>query len=88
MFKKMKGVNIPYVQQGLIYFCCRNYLNEPAEMQRKIVRLCMQTGGLNWAALKEVVTTGKSLRLIAQEHSVSESCLYRLRKRFYEGWAG
>lgn len=87
MFKKMKGVNVTYVQQGLIYFCCRNYTNEPAEMQRRIVRLCMETAGIDWAALKDTVTTGKSIRLIAMEHSISESVLYRLRKRFYESWS-
>lgn len=88
MFKKMKGVNVPYVQQGLIYFLCRNYTNEPAEVQRKIIRLCVETGGQDWAALKEMVTTGNSIRLIATKHSISESGLYRMRKRFYEKWAG
>ena len=86
MFKKKRGIKLHYNTQGLIFFICLDYKNQPQAMQKKILNLCLTIGGENWQMLFNILTTSKSIITIAEEHHASESVLYRLRKKFYEGW--
>ena len=87
MFKKRRGIHIPYEKQGLIYFTCVNYNDMPEDIQNKVSDLCNEVGKEYADVLFEVVTSSKrSIRSISIENHVSESLLYRYRKRFYENW--
>ncbi|WP_101908865.1 hypothetical protein [Marasmitruncus massiliensis] len=82
----MRGVDLPYIKQGLIYFTCRNFNDQPAIVQHKINNLCLECGKDHYQALFEVVTSSKSISRIAMDHHIDESWLYQLRKRFYVKW--
>lgn len=87
MFKKRRGIKIPYNRQGLIHFTCVNYRDLPDEVVRKITRMCDDIGKEHALVLFEVVTNDtKSIRALAMEYHISESQLYLYRKRFYEAW--
>ena len=87
MFKKRRGIHIPYNKQGLIYFICVNVKDMPEEVQQKILNLCIEVGKEDYKALYEVVTNDKkSILSISLEYFLSEKKLYRLRKEFYEKW--
>ena len=87
MFKKRRGIHIPYEQQGLIYFTCVNYKDMPDETQDKIHRLCQEVGKEYADVLYKVVTdTKRSIRSLAMEYHISETQLYHYRKKFYENW--
>lgn len=83
-FKKRRGIKLSYEQQGLVYFTCINYKSQPKWMREKIDKLCRQIGGMHADALKQVMTTGRSVRQISLECYISESVLYELRREFYE----
>lgn len=87
MFKKRRGIHIPYNKQGLIYFTCMNVREMPEEVQQKILNLCVEVGKEDYKALYEVLTNdNKSVLSISLEYFLSEKRLYRLRKEFYEKW--
>jgi hypothetical protein len=86
MFKKMRSINLPYQEQGEIYFTCLNYSSKPETVQRNIDSLCAACGGDYRDALFETVTTNQSIDAVALKHNLSPSMLYRLRKNFYETW--
>ena len=87
MFKKRRGIHIPYNRQGLIYFVCVNVRDMPEDIQQKILNLCLEVGGEDYKALYEVVTNdSKSILSISLEYFISEKKLYRMRKEFYEKW--
>lgn len=87
MFKKRRGIELPYNKQGLIYFTCANYYDMPEDIQVKIVELCKEIGKEHSQVLFEVMTnSSKSIRKLAMEYYVSEMTLYRKRKKFYEMW--
>jgi hypothetical protein len=88
MFKKRRGIHIPYNKQGFIYFTCVNYRDLPEQTQQKIVNLCNDVGGEEYAeVLFEVMTnSNKSIRSLAMEYHINEMSLYRYRKKFYEAW--
>lgn len=87
MFKKRRGIKIPYNRQGLIHFTCVNYRDLPDEVLDKIVALSAEVGGEHGEVLFEVMTNDtKSIRALAMEYHISESQLYLYRKRFYEAW--
>lgn len=86
-FKKYRGINLSYKEQGIIYFTCANFDTQPPEMQEKIRRLCKEVGGPYEKALLAMVTRPSvSGTWLEQEYHVSDSQLYRLRKQFYERW--
>lgn len=87
MFKKMRGIKLPYEKQGLIYFTCRDYKNLSAYKRAQIESLCSKIGREDEDALFDFLTTNKSAVKVAAEHFIDESKLYRLRKRFYEEYA-
>ncbi len=86
MFKKMRGIRLPYDDQGDIFFTCKLYDKKPLDVQQKINNLCTEVGGEHYQALRDVVITHKSIREIAIERHVCETVLYTLRRRFYERW--
>lgn len=87
MFKKRRGIHIPYNKQGLIYFTCVNVKDMPQEVQQKILNLCIEVGKEDYKALYEVMTNDKkSILSISLEYYLNEKRLYKLRKEFYEKW--
>ena len=87
MFKKRRGIKLPYNKQGLIYFTCVNHRDMPEHIQDKIADLCDEVGGEYSEALYKVVTdSNRSVRSLAIEYHTSERTLYRCRKKFYEAW--
>lgn len=86
-FRKLRGVNRPHKEQGLIHFICLNYEKQPKEIQEKIRRLCKECGGEHEKALFELITRENiSVPWLEQTYHVSDSVLYERRKRFYERW--
>ena len=88
MFKKRRGIKLPYNKQGLIYFACANYNDMPDAVQKKIRYLCQEVGGDDYANViyAMVTNSNKSIRALAIEYHISEMSLYRYRKKFYEMW--
>lgn len=87
MFKKRRGIHIPYNKQGLIYFTCMNIKEMPEDVQRKVLNLCAKVGGEHYKALYAMLTDDvKNVHSIAMEHHISETQLYEYRKKFYEAW--
>jgi len=87
MFKKRRGIHIPYNEQGLIYFVCMNVKKMPVEVQNKILNLCIEVAGQDYKALYEVMTNdNKSILSISLEYFINEKRLYKMRKEFYEKW--
>ena len=84
--KKMRGIHLPYEEQGLVYFTCRTFKRQPKEVQDKIINLCLSAGGEHDMALFLVLTTAEPIQTIAMRCHVSPSVLYERRKRFYESW--
>ena len=87
MFKKRRGIHIPYNKQGLIYFTCMNINDMPEHIQNKTKNLCKEVGKEHADVLFAVVTDStKSIRALSMEHHISETQLYYYRKKFYEAW--
>lgn len=88
MFKKRRGIHIPYNKQGLIYFTCVNIDEMPEEVQNKIYNLCQDIGGDDYyeVLFKVVTDSNRSIRSLAMEYHINEMSLYRFRKKFYESW--
>ena len=86
-FRKYRGMQLTYEQQGMIFFTCRNYARLPREQQKKIIRLCQQAGRNNPYALFLLLTTNRSVQsLMAQFKLASETTLYEARNTFYRLW--
>ncbi len=86
MFRKKRGINLSYPMQGFICFSCLTYDAQPKNVKEKIKKLCQNVGGAHSEALFEFVTTEKSVTEISLKYYISETLLYNLRKKFYEGW--
>lgn len=84
MFRKMRGIGLPYAVQGYIFFACQCYEYMPAGVQRKIDRTIEEVCGDYPEALRAMLTTLRPVYAIAAEYFVSDRTLYRLRKTFYE----
>lgn len=86
MFKKIRSIKLPYRRQGLIYFTCRDYENQPPKVKDKINRMCYEIGGELNAVLFEIMTGEMSVKEAAIKYYINEKALYRMRKKFYESW--
>lgn len=87
MFRKRRGIHIPYNKQGLIHFVCVNVKDMPEEVQRKILNLCVEVSGQHYEALYTMLTDdSKSIHGVAMDFHISETQLYYYRKKFYENW--
>lgn len=86
-FRKLRGVNLPYREQGLIWFICVNYEKQPKQIQEKIKRLCRECGGPYEDALFTFLTRENvSVPWLEQEYHLTYDVLYRRRRQFYERW--
>lgn len=85
-FRYKKGIRVGYNQQGWIYFHCLQYKRLPRREQEKIRKHCREVGGEYAAALLEFVTSEKGYSGICMKHDLSTATLYRLVKKFYEGF--
>ena len=88
MFRKLRGVRLPYNTQGYIYFTCATFSQQPPEIQKKIEQLCSEQGGAYAGALFDVLTKAElySVERIATDNFISAATLYRLRRKYYEAW--
>ena len=85
-FRYLPSVPLSYEQQGEIFFACRNYARQSAQMRSKIDRLITEAGGEHAAALKAYLTTRASWERVTMDYFISNSTLDRIRRRFYELW--
>ena len=87
VFRKRRGIHIPYNKQGLIYFICLNVKDMPIDIQQRISSLCSDIGGQYSQALYAMLTdSNESVRSISVKFHISETQLYFYRKKFYEKW--
>lgn len=87
-FRKLRGINLPYREQGLIWFTCINYDKQPKEIKQKIRKLCKECGGYHEKALFAMLTRENvTMPWLEQEYHISDEVLYRLRKKFFERWS-
>ena len=57
MFKKRRGIRLPYNKQGLVHFACINAKDNMSEADRENLKtLCTETAGEYADALYEFVT--------------------------------
>lgn len=84
--KKIRSLVMPYEKQQEIYFTCRRYAEQSAEVQGRIDRICDEVAGDGHKrhALFRVLTTDVSIWRIANECYIAKTVLYELRKAFYE----
>lgn len=88
IFRKLRGVDVPYREQGMIWFTCVNYDKQPKRTKEKIQRLCRECGGEYEKALFIFLTRENvSIPWIEQNYYVSATTLYRRRKEFFESWS-
>lgn len=88
MFKKRRGIHLPYNVQGLIYFTCVNIKRQPQEVQACVWNLCALVGGEDADALYEFLTDDRmSAEAVCMKYYISGKKLYRMRKKFYEEFA-
>ena len=85
-FRYKKGICVPYRRQGYIYFTLLNVASLPPEKREKLKRLCDEAAGEHSAALWAYLTREKSAVTVGEEFYLSQDTLFRLRKRFYEGF--
>lgn len=83
MFRYKKSIPVPYTVQGYIYFSSRMYAALDAEQQKKILNLCLETGGEHYQALFEFVTTDAGATAVCRKHFLSQSTLERVVKKYY-----
>ena len=87
MFKKLRGIKLPYNKQGLIYFTCMNVKTLSEEERQRVSELCREVAGGYAEALYTMLTDNtKNVHAVALKYYTSESQLYRWRKKFYEKW--
>lgn len=87
IFRKLRGVNLPYRQQGLLWFMCTNFDRQPKEIKARIRKLCKECGGEHEKALFVLLTRENvSIPWIEQNYYVSARTLYRRRVEFFERW--
>ncbi len=86
MFRYKRGIRVPYLRQGYIYFTSRLYEELPERDRARIDALCRRHGGRNWMALRDYVTTDVSATEIEMRYFISRSTLYRIVRRYYEGF--
>ena len=85
-YRRLQGVPLPDKKQGQIYFTCLNYETERKYTQMKIDRLCDSAGGEYSSALKELLTSGKTVQAVSMKFNLSPETLQKCRRRFYTSW--
>ena len=85
-FKFLPSVGVPYVDQGRIFFHCRDYKNLSERDRLAIDRICLKAAGGDRTyaeALKEFMTTGRDFNRVCMDHYISAATLDRMRKKFF-----
>ena len=89
-FKKIRGICLPYRKQGRIYFALINYDDQPQRIKNRIDRLIEDAAdhdAVYCAALRRwLLQENVSVAQIVTEFPVSETTLYRMRRKVYERW--
>ena len=85
-FKRLRSVRKSASEQGLIFYSCLCYRNQPPTVRQKIDNLCKSVGGEYAPALREYMTTLGDWNYICDKHHISASTLDRLRRDFYNRW--
>ena len=88
-FKFMPSYKMSYTQQGVVFFACQNFRNQPKELQdeiRAIATVCGGGDGMKRKAILTYMTTRISWRECCDRHYISDATLDRLRRRFYQLW--
>ena len=88
-FRRMSGIRLPYRRQGLIYFTLLSYEDMGKAGKKRIDAKLLEAayGEEAFAAALRDWCCGKmTVQAAAIAHGVSESTLYRARKRLYEAW--
>ena len=84
MFKKRRGINLPYNKQGLTYFACMNFKNMSEAEVEKLKQICLDVAGEYAEALYTLVTDDRlTIDGVANRYYMSPSNLYRYREMFY-----
>lgn len=94
MFRKLRGLKMPYAEQGLIHFTCMTYKKQSDDTQIKISALCKEVcaecgddAAIYEKALFEFLTNQYiGAAGIVMKYYISDKMLYRLRRKFYELW--
>lgn len=90
-FKFLPSVGIPYAEQGRIFFSCQTYGNQPDPMRERIELVCLAAAGGEQSyadALKTYMCTDRSYNAVCMDFCISTATLDRLRRRFYQLFAG
>ena len=84
-FKKKRGIELNYYQQGYIYFVCANYKRLPKSMRAKLDRVVNDVGGFDGDALSKLLfDVNSSVLSVGMEYNLQEGKLCRLRAEFYK----
>ena len=84
MFKKRRGIKLPYNKQGLVHFTCLNTKDMSQEDIEKIKQICSDVAGEYAEALFTLVTDDRyNIDGVANRYYTSASQLYRFRTNFY-----
>ena len=86
MFRYKKSVPVSYERQRYIYFVSRRYRDLSPEEQRRIVNLCLASGGEYYQALFDFVTTDAGATAVCLRHHISRSTLERVLRSYYLNW--
>lgn len=86
MFRYKKSVPVSYERQGYIYFVSRCYRDLSPEEQRRIVNLCLASGGEYYQVLFDFVTTDAGATAVCLRHHISRSTLERVVRSYYLNW--
>ena len=82
LFKKRRGIHIPYNKQGLIYFTCVNVSSK--RIQDKIMKHCILAAGEDADALFRFLTD-RSINHIYIElnYGINSKLLFKLKNKFF-----
>ena len=85
MFKKRRGIKLPYNKQGLIYFACMNKDAMSEEDREKLKKICKETAGEEYAESLHTLVTDDTLNVhgVEARYNTSSSRLYDRRRKFY-----
>lgn len=87
MFRFKPSIQVDYDTQGIIYFTSKLYNRLDPAAQKRILNLCLETGGEYYRALFEFVTTDSGATTVCAKYFLSDSTLRRIVKKYYERFA-
>lgn len=88
-FRRIKGLNMSYERQGLIFFALANYASQPPSTRAQIDALFSSAAKGEPAynmALRAWLLRGESWEKVQQEYYVNGKTLVKMRKWIYTHW--